>query len=101
MACLPPHHAKDARAGGPGRSFAPAEKFASEVAGRKLGGSYVLSSAEVFFRGKCRQALLQGMVPADLRDFSLHEFDLAEVKVPEVLAARRMPSPRPPFQVVF
>jgi DNA polymerase-3 subunit delta len=97
----PPQDSKGARPGGPGRSFAPAEKFASEVAGRKLRPAYVLIGDEVFFRDQCRQALLQHLVPADLRDFSLHDLDLAEVSVAEVLDRARTPSLMAPFQVFF
>jgi DNA polymerase-3 subunit delta len=101
MAGLPPQHANIARAGGPGRSFAPAEKFAAEVAGRKLRAGYVLIGDEVFFRDQCRQALLDHLVPADLRDFSLHDLDLAGVSVAEVLDRARTPSLMAPFQVFF
>src|SRR5712675_3649347 len=86
---------------GPGRSFAPAEKFASEVAGRKLRPAYVLIGDEVFFRDQCRQALLQHLVPGDMRDFSLHDLDLAQVSVAEVLDRARTPSLMAPFQVFF
>src|SRR5712672_2084842 len=86
---------------GSGRSFAPAEKFASEVAGRKLRPAYVLIGDEVFFRDHCRQALLQHLVPADMRDFSLHDLDLSEVSVAEVLDRARTPSLMAPFQVFF
>jgi DNA polymerase III subunit delta len=84
-----------------GRSFAPAEKFTAEVAGRKLRAAYVLIGDEVFFRDQCRQALLQHMVPADLRDFSLHDLDLSDVSVAEVLDRARTPSLMAPFQVFF
>src|SRR5689334_23772086 len=84
-----------------GRSFAPAEKFASDVAGRKLRPGYVLIGDEVFFRDQCRQALLQHLVPADLRDFSLHDLDLSQVSVAEVLDRARTPSLMAPFQVFF
>jgi DNA polymerase-3 subunit delta len=86
---------------GPGRSFAPAEKFASEVAGRKLRAAYVLIGDEVFFRDQCHQALLQHLVPADMRDFSLHDLDLAQVSIAEVLDRARTPSLMAPFQVFF
>src|SRR5215467_3655683 len=85
----------------PGRSFAPAERFASEVAGRKLRPAYVLIGDEVFFRDQCRQALLEHLVPADLRDFSLHDVDLSEVSVAEVINRARTPSLMAPFQVFF
>jgi DNA polymerase-3 subunit delta len=84
-----------------GRSFAQAEKFASEVAGRKLRPAYVLIGDEVFFRDQCRQALLEHLVPADLRDFSLHDLDLADVSVAELLDRARTPSLMAPFQVFF
>jgi len=84
-----------------GRSFAPAEKFGAEVAGRKLRPAYVLIGDEVFFRDQCRQALLQHMVPPDLRDFSLHDLDLSDVSVAEVLDRARTPSLMAPFQVLF
>jgi DNA polymerase-3 subunit delta len=84
-----------------GRSFAQAEKFAAEVAGRKLRPAYVLIGDEIFFRDQCRQALLQHLVPPDLRDFSLHDLDLADVSIAEVLDRARTPSLMAPFQVLF
>jgi DNA polymerase III subunit delta len=98
---LPPQNAKSARVGGPGRSFAPAEKFAAEVATRKLRPAYVLIGDEVFFRDQCRQALLEHLVPEDLRDFSLHDLDLADASIAEVLDRARTPSLMAPFQVFF
>ncbi len=85
----------------PGRSFAPSERFISEVASRKLRPAYVLIGDETFFRDHCRQALLQHLVPDDLRDFSLHDLDLSEVSVAEVLDRARTPSLMAPFQVFF
>src|SRR5215510_8797437 len=84
-----------------GRSFAPSEKFVAEVAGRKLRPAYVFIGDEVFFRDQCRQALLEHLVPADLRDFSLHDLDLADVSVAEVIDRARTPSLMAPFQVFF
>ena len=84
-----------------GRSFAQAEKFASDIAGRKLRPAYVLIGDEIFFRDQCRLALLQHLVPPDLRDFSLHDLDLAQVSVAEVLDRARTPSLLAPFQVLF
>ncbi|HKE30391.1 MAG TPA: DNA polymerase III subunit delta [Candidatus Angelobacter sp.] len=85
----------------PGRSFAPAERFVSEITSRKLRPAYVFIGDEVFFRDHCRQALLEHLVPPDLRDFSLHDLDLAEVSVAEVLDRARTPSLMAPFQVFF
>jgi DNA polymerase III subunit delta len=85
----------------PGRSFAPSERFVSEVAKGKLRPAYVFIGDEVFFRDHCRQALLEHLVPVDLREFSLHDLDLAEVSVAEVLDRARTPSLMAPFQVFF
>jgi DNA polymerase III subunit delta len=85
----------------PGRSFGPSERFVSEVAGGKLRPAYVFIGDEVFFRDHCRQALLEHLVPPDLRDFSLHDLDLAEVTVAEILDRARTPSLMAPFQVFF
>ena len=95
----PPEQTKTSRSGG--RSFAPAEKFAADVAARKLRAAYVLIGDEVFFRDQCRQALLEHLVPEGLRDFSLHDLDLADVSVAEVLDRARTPSLMAPFQVFF
>ncbi len=84
-----------------GRSFAPSERFVSEVVGNKLRPAYVFVGDEVFFRDQCRRALLQHLVPPELRDFSLHDFDLAEVSIAEVLDRARTPSLMAPFQVFF
>ena len=87
--------------GSPGRSFAPAERFVSEVVAGKLRPAYVFIGDEVFFRDRCRQALLDHLIPADMRDFSLHDFDLADVSVAELIDRARTPSLMAPFQVFF
>jgi DNA polymerase III subunit delta len=84
-----------------GRSFAPSERFVSEVVNRKLRPAYVFIGDEVFFRDQCRQALLEHLVPGDLRDFSLHDLDLSDVSIAEVLDRARTPSLMAPFQVFF
>src|SRR5512135_961416 len=83
------------------RSFAAAEKFVTEVRERHLKPAYLLVGDEAFFRRQCREAVLQHLVPPDLRDFSLHEFDLAKTPLVEVLDAARTPSLMAPFQVFF
>ncbi len=84
-----------------GRSFAPSEKFVSEITAGKLRPAYVFVGDEVFFRDQCRQALVRHLVPDDLRDFSLHDLDLSEVSVADVLDRARTPSLMAPFQVFF
>jgi len=83
------------------RAFAQADRFVSEVQAHKLRPAYVFVGAEVFFRKRCREAILEHLVTPDLRDFSLFEFDLAETDLIEVLDRARTPSLMAPFQVFF
>ena len=83
------------------RGSAPTERFVSEVQGRKLRPAYVLIGDEAFFRDRCRRALLEHLVPPDLRDFSLYEFDLADTDIHQILDRARTPSLMAPFQVFF
>jgi DNA polymerase-3 subunit delta len=84
----------------PGR-FAPTERFVSEVKARKLSPAYLFIGDEGFFRDRCRAALLEHLVPRELRDFSFYELDLAETEVTELLDRARTPSLMAPFQVFF
>jgi DNA polymerase-3 subunit delta len=83
------------------RSFASTDRFAADMAARKLRPAYVLVGDESFFRRRCRDAILEHLVPGKLRDFSLHEFDLAETPLQQVLDSARTPSLMAPFQVFF
>jgi len=83
------------------RAFAQAERFVSEVEARKLRPVYVFVGDEVFFRKQCRDAILRSLVPTDLREFSLFDFDLAETDLAEVLDRARTPSLMAPFQIFF
>jgi DNA polymerase-3 subunit delta len=83
------------------RAFAQAERFVSELESRKLRPAYVFVGDEAFFRKRFRDAILQHMVPVDLRDFSIFEFDLGENDLSEVLDRARTPSLMAPFQVFF
>jgi DNA polymerase III subunit delta len=83
------------------RAFAQADRFVSEVEARKLRPAYVFVGDEAFFRQRCREAILEHLVPAELRDFSLFDFDLAETDLAEVLDRVRTPSLMAPFQVFF
>ena len=83
------------------RAFVQAERFVSELESRKLRPAYVFVGDEAFFRKRFRDAILEHLVPADLRDFSLFEFDLAENDLAEVLDRARTPSLMAPFQVFF
>jgi DNA polymerase-3 subunit delta len=83
------------------RAFAHAARFVSEVEARKLRSAYVFVGDEVFFRKHCRDAILRSLVPSDLREFSLFDFDLAETDLAEVLDRARTPSLMAPFQIFF
>src|SRR5207302_10047129 len=83
------------------RAFAQTDRFVSEVQAHKLRPAYVFVGAEVFFRKRCREAILEHLVAPDLRDFSLFEFDLAETELAEVLDRARMPSLMAPSDVFF
>src|SRR5882762_6945235 len=83
------------------RAFAQAERFVSELESRKLRSAYVFVEDEDFFRKQFRDAILEHLVPADLRDFSLFEYDLVETDLAEVLDRARTPSLMAPFQVFF
>ena len=81
------------------RSFAPTERFVTEVRDNKLRSAYVFLGDEAFFRDRCRAALLAHLIPPDMRDFSLHDIDLSDVSITEVLDRARTPSLMAPFQV--
>jgi DNA polymerase III subunit delta len=83
------------------RAFAQADRFVSEITSRKLRAVYVFVGDEAFFRKRFRDAILEHLVPLDLRDFSLFEFDLADNDLVEVLDRARTPSLMAPFQVFF
>src|SRR5579862_6309707 len=83
------------------RAFAQADRFVADVEARKLRPAYVFVGDEVFFRKRCREAILDHLVPADLRDFSVFDFDLADSDLAEVLDRARTPSLMAPFQVFF
>src|ERR1700757_4265420 len=83
------------------KAFAQAERFVSEVSAKKLRPAYVFVGDEVFFRKRFREAILEHLVPGDLRDFSLFDFDLADTDLAEILDRVRTPSLMAPFQVFF
>ena len=83
------------------RAFAQADRFVSELQSRKMRPAYVFVGDEAFFRKRFRDAILEHLVPADLRDFGFFEFDLGETDLAEVLDRARTPSLVAPFQVFF
>jgi DNA polymerase III subunit delta len=83
------------------RSFAPTERFVSAVKSGKLQPAYVFVGDESFLRKQCRDAVLDHLLPGQMREFSLYEMDLGEAEVAEVLDRARTPSLMAPFQVFF
>ena len=84
-----------------GRSFAASERFVADAAAGKLRPAYVFVGDEAFFRDQCRAAILKHLVPPELRELSVYEFDLAQTSLMEVLDRAQTPSLMAPFQVFF
>ncbi len=89
-----------------GAGFSAVGRFVAEIeaaaAGTgKLRPGYVLAGDEIFLLDRCRAAVLKAFVPADLRDFSLSDLDLATTSIFEVLDRAQTPSLMAPFQVIF
>jgi DNA polymerase-3 subunit delta len=83
------------------RSFAASDRFVADVQARKLKPGYVFVGDEAFFRKRCRDAVLQHLIPEDVRELSIYDMDLSEVAIQEVLDRARTPSLMAPFQVFF
>ncbi len=89
-----------------GAGFAAVNRFVAQVeaaaAGKgQLESGYVLAGDELFLLDRCRAAVINAFVPAELRDFCLSELDLAETSIFEVLDRAQTPSLMAPFQVIF
>ena len=85
----------------PLRSFASTDRFIAEIATPQIRPGYVLLGDEIFLLDRCRKAVLSTLVPPDFRDFSLHDLDLAETSIYEILDRAQTPSLMAPFQVLF
>ena len=84
------------------KSFASVDRFVAEIASpATLRPAYVLLGDEVFLYDRCRKAVLATLAPEDTRDFCLHDLDLAETSIFEVLDRAQTPSLMAPFQVFF
>lgn len=89
-----------------GAGFASMERFVGEIGNAAKGGGvlragYVLVGDESFLYEKCRRAVLNAFVPAEMRDFCLSDIDLAETSIFEALDRAQSPSLMAPFQVLF
>jgi DNA polymerase-3 subunit delta len=83
------------------RSFAAVERFLSEAASDARRAGYVLLGDDAFLLQRARRGILDALVPADLRDFCLHDLDLADTSIFEALDLAQTPSLMAPFQVIF
>jgi DNA polymerase-3 subunit delta len=83
------------------RSFAAVERFIADVKARQLRPVYVFAGDEAFLLKLCREAILEHLVPPDMRDFSVYEMDLGQLEMVEVLDQARTASLMAPFQVFF
>jgi DNA polymerase-3 subunit delta len=83
------------------RSFAASDRFVADVKARRMASGYVFIGDEAFFRKRCRDAILQHLVPAEVRELSVYDMDLSEVELQHILDQARTPSLMSPFQVFF
>ena len=83
------------------RSFAAVDRFVREVSSDARRPGYVLMGSEPFLFDRCRQGVLEALVPTGSRDFVLHDLDLASTAVFDALDLAQTPSLMTPFQVLF
>jgi DNA polymerase-3 subunit delta len=83
------------------KSFASTDRFIAEIASPDLRPGYVLLGDEIFLYDRCRRAVLNTLAPEDSRDFCLHDLDLAETSIFDILDQAQTPSLMAPFQVFF
>ncbi|MGH9587035.1 MAG: DNA polymerase III subunit delta [Acidobacteriaceae bacterium] len=84
-----------------GAGFAAADRFIAEVKSGKLRAGYLLAGDEIFLYERCRRAVLEALVPPEMRDFCLSDIDLSETSIFETLDRAQTPSLMAPFQVFF
>ena len=83
------------------RSFATVVRFLAEAAGKTPRAGYVLLGDDAFLLQRARSGILDALIPPDLRNFSLHDLDLADTSIFEALDLAQTPSLMAPFQVLF
>jgi DNA polymerase-3 subunit delta len=84
------------------KSFASTDRFIAEIAvPATLRPGYVLVGDEIFLYDRCRKAVLATLAPEDTRDFCLHDLDLADTSIFDILDRAQTPSLMAPFQVFF
>ncbi len=83
------------------KSFASSDRFLAELSTTSLRPGYVLAGDEAFLYQRCRNGVLEALAPPDQRDFCLHDLDLGETSIFDVLDRAQTPSLMVPFQVLF
>jgi DNA polymerase-3 subunit delta len=83
------------------KSFAGVERFLGEVRGDSRRAGYVLLGDEGFLYDLCRKGVIEALVPVEMMDFCLQEFDLGQTSIFEALDLAQTPSLMAPFQVLF
>jgi len=81
--------------------MAAAERMLAELNTEAMRAGYVLLGDEMFLYEMCRRGVLERLAPAEMREFSLHDMDLNDCKIFEVLDMAQTPSLMAPFQVIF
>jgi DNA polymerase III subunit delta len=83
------------------RSFATVDRFLTEARKDDRRAGYVLLGDDAFLLQRARHGILDALAPTDIRDFCLHDLDLAETSIFEALDLAQTPSLMAPFQVLF
>jgi DNA polymerase III subunit delta len=87
------------------KSFSSSDRFLAEISSTAtpstLRPGYVLLGDEAFLYQRCRQGVLASLAPIEMRDFSLHDLDLADTSIFDILDRAQTPSLMAPFQVLF
>jgi DNA polymerase-3 subunit delta len=83
------------------RSFASVDRFIAEATSNSPRPGYVLLGDDAFLLQRTRRGLLDALVPPDLRDFCLHDLDLADTSIFEALDLAQTPSLMAPFQLLL
>ena len=85
----------------PIKSFSSTDRFLRELSTPGLRPGYVLAGSEAFLYQRCRAGILNALAPPDQRDFSLHDLDLAENSIFDIIDRAQTPSLMAPFQTIF
>ena len=83
------------------RGFASSDRFLAELGTAQMRPGYVLIGDESFLYQRCRNGVLAKLAPPEEREFCLHDLDLAETSIFDVLDRAQTPSLMAPFQVLF